>query len=49
MRLDVNDPAALALGYVENAVGVDLKKYPSYVAWQGQIARIACSCRAFPA
>jgi hypothetical protein len=31
MRLDVNDPAALALGYVENAVGVDLKKYPGYV------------------
>jgi hypothetical protein len=30
-RLDVNDPAALALGYVENAARVDVKKYPSYV------------------
>jgi len=30
-RLDVNDPAALALGYVENASRVDTKKYPGYV------------------
>jgi High potential iron-sulfur protein len=29
-RLDVNDPAAKALGYVENAAQVDLKKYPSF-------------------
>lgn len=30
-KLDVKDPAAVALGYVENATGVDLKKYPAYV------------------
>jgi High potential iron-sulfur protein len=30
-RLDVKDPAAVALGYVENAEKVDAKKYPSYV------------------
>jgi hypothetical protein len=30
-RLDVNDPNALALGYVENAARVDTKKYPGYV------------------
>src|SRR5271170_4498587 len=30
-RLDVKDPAALALGYVENANRVDAKKYPSYI------------------
>ena len=29
-RLDVNDPAAIALGYVENAAQVDHKKYPDY-------------------
>jgi hypothetical protein len=29
-RLDVNDPAAKALGYVENAADVDAKKYPGY-------------------
>lgn len=29
--LDVKDPAAVALGYVENAGEVDAKKYPSYV------------------
>lgn len=32
VRLDVHDPAAVALGYVENASQVDRKKYPSYVA-----------------
>jgi hypothetical protein len=31
-RLDVKDPAAIALGYVENAAQVDLKKYPDYAA-----------------
>ena len=31
-RLDVKDPAALALGYVENATQVDVKKYPTYSA-----------------
>ena len=30
-KLDVNDPAARALGYVENAAEVDTKKYPGYV------------------
>jgi hypothetical protein len=30
-RLDVKDPKAVALGYVENAEKVDAKKYPSYV------------------
>jgi len=29
-RLDVHDPAAIALGYVENVAQVDLKKYPDY-------------------
>jgi len=30
-HLDVKDPAAIALGYVENASQVDLKKYPAYI------------------
>jgi hypothetical protein len=30
-RLDVKDPAAIAVGYVENAGQVDVKKYPAYV------------------
>jgi hypothetical protein len=30
-KLDVKDPAAVGLGYVENAAQVDLKKYPAYV------------------
>ena len=30
-HLDVKDPAALALGYVENAAQADVKKYPQYV------------------
>ncbi len=29
-KLDVKDPAAAALGYVENAAQVDPKKYPAY-------------------
>jgi high potential iron-sulfur protein len=29
-RLDVKDPAAIALGYVENAGQVDAKKFPEY-------------------
>jgi hypothetical protein len=29
-RLDVKDPTAVALGYVENVSQVDLKKYPTY-------------------
>jgi hypothetical protein len=34
-RLDVKDPAAVALGYVVHATDVDTKKYPAYV--KGQI------------
>jgi hypothetical protein len=30
-RLDAKDPAAAALGYVENAAQVDVKKYPAFV------------------
>ena len=30
-RLDVKDPAAVALDYVENAAQVGVKKYPGYV------------------
>src|ERR1700688_2883582 len=30
-RLAVKDPAAAALGYVENAAQVDTKKYPAFV------------------
>src|SRR6202051_2139053 len=30
-KLDVNDRAAVGLGYVENAAQVDPKKYPAYV------------------
>ena len=31
-RLDVKDPTAIQLGYVENAAQVDVKKYPEYAA-----------------
>jgi High potential iron-sulfur protein len=31
-KVDVHDPQAVALGYVENASQVDAKKYPQYVA-----------------
>jgi hypothetical protein len=30
-QLDVKDPAAVALGYVESAAQVDVKKYPAFV------------------
>lgn len=30
-KLSVKDPAAVALGYVENAAQVDVTKYPTYV------------------
>jgi hypothetical protein len=30
-KLDEHDPAAVAVGYVENASRVDTKKYPGYV------------------
>jgi hypothetical protein len=29
--LNVKDPAAIALGYVESAAQIDIKKYPNYV------------------
>ena len=32
VKVDVHDPQAVALGYVENASQVDTKKYPHYVA-----------------
>jgi High potential iron-sulfur protein len=31
-RLDVKDPAAAALGYVENVTHLDTKKYPEFVS-----------------
>lgn len=31
-RVDVHDPQAVALGYVESASQVDTRKYPQYVA-----------------
>ena len=31
VRLDPKDPAAIALGYLENAAQVDVKKYPDFV------------------
>jgi hypothetical protein len=31
-KVDVHDPQAVALGYVENASQVDTKKYPQYAA-----------------
>jgi hypothetical protein len=30
-RLEPKDPAAIALGYIEDANRIDIKKYPSYV------------------
>jgi hypothetical protein len=30
-KLDAKDPAAVALGYVESAAQVDVKKYPAFV------------------
>ncbi|MDP9010903.1 MAG: high-potential iron-sulfur protein [Pseudomonadota bacterium] len=30
-HLDVKDPAAMAVGYLENVSQVDLKKYPTYI------------------
>jgi high potential iron-sulfur protein len=32
VKLDVHDPAAVALGYVENVSQIDKKKYPQFVA-----------------
>jgi hypothetical protein len=56
-RLDVKDPAAVALGYVENAAAVDLKKYPDYIKGsncenclqlQGTAGNNYRPCSAFP-
>jgi High potential iron-sulfur protein len=56
-RLDVNDPAAIALGYVENVAQVDIKKYPAYVQGsncenclqlQGSAANNYRPCSLFP-
>jgi hypothetical protein len=30
-RLDIKDPAATALGYLEDAKKIDVKKFPAYV------------------
>ena len=30
-HLDIKDPGAVALGYVENSAQVDVKKYPTFV------------------
>jgi hypothetical protein len=30
-HLDIKDPAATAVGYVENASQIDLKKFPGYI------------------
>ncbi len=32
VKVDIHDPQAVALGYVENASQVDTKKYPMYAA-----------------
>jgi hypothetical protein len=56
-RLDVKDPAAAALGYVESAAQVDLKKYPDFVKGstcenclllQGSAGNNYRPCSAFP-
>jgi hypothetical protein len=56
-KLGVNDPAAVALGYVENAAAVDEKKYPRYVKGsncenclqlQGQAGSDYRPCTLFP-
>ena len=46
-RLDIHDPAAVALGYVENASQVDTKKFPQFVA--GSNCDNCLQCRASPA
>jgi len=56
-KLDVKDPAAVALGYVENAAQVDVKKYPAFVKGsncenclllQGKAGSDYRPCTAFP-
>lgn len=56
-RLDVHDPAALALGYVENAAAVDAKKYSSFspgsscancMQLQGKAGEAYRPCAVFP-
>ena len=57
-KLDVNDPAARALGYVEDASRVDAKKYPAYLQGstcdnclqlQGKPGESYRPCACFPA
>jgi len=57
-KLDVKDPAAVALGYVLNASQVDAKKYPTYVQGsncenclqlQGKAGNDYRPCSLFPA
>lgn len=57
-KLDPKDPAATALGYVENAAQVDGKKYPTYAAGsncenclqlQGKAGSDYRPCALFPA
>ena len=31
VKLSVKDPAAVSLGYIEDAAQIDVKKYPTYV------------------
>jgi len=56
-HLDVKDPAAAAMGYVENANQVDAKKYPVYVKGsncencsllQGAAGAVYRPCELFP-
>ncbi len=56
-RLDVKDPAAMAVGYVEHASEVNGKKYPAYVQGancenclqlQGQAGNNYRPCTLFP-
>jgi hypothetical protein len=56
-RLDVKDPAAIALGYVEKSAQVDAKKYPEYVKGsncenclqlQGSAGKSYRPCNLFP-
>ena len=43
-KVDVSDPQAKSLGYVEDATKVDAKANPNYKA--GRLARTACRARA---
>ncbi len=56
-KLSVKDPAAAALGYVEDAAQVDSKKYPAFVKGstcenclqlQGKVGEAYRPCSVFP-